>query len=163
MIKRAIILQDEQLVIREIERHMQRKAEAGCGRRGAAAVVAVPVAAGRGGRCWPDQRWICLRRIGIVGEPTERLLPPTREADHSRPLPRRPRSRPSARQSSRHCARCTGIVGRLQSISASATRRCSTRSKSAASAASDCASISGLLPDPNLGTRLLISIPWVAG
>jgi len=28
MIKRAIILQDEQLVIREIERHMQRKAEA---------------------------------------------------------------------------------------------------------------------------------------
>jgi DNA-binding NtrC family response regulator len=38
MLKRAIILQDEQLVVKEIQRHMQRKAEA------SAVAVAQPIA-----------------------------------------------------------------------------------------------------------------------
>jgi two-component system response regulator AtoC len=46
MIKRAIILQDEQLVIREIQRHMQRKAEAAAVALAQPAVVAVPAMAG---------------------------------------------------------------------------------------------------------------------
>ena len=49
MIKRAIILQDEQLVVREIQRHMQRKAEAAVAVAVAQPVAAaVPVAAGAG-------------------------------------------------------------------------------------------------------------------
>ena len=51
MIKRAIILQDEQLVIREIERHMQRKAEAAAVARGAF-LARRRRACGRGRR-WP--------------------------------------------------------------------------------------------------------------
>ncbi len=45
MIKRAIILQDEQLVVREIQRHMQRKAEAAAVAVAAPAIVTVPAAA----------------------------------------------------------------------------------------------------------------------
>ena len=45
MIKRAIILQDEQLVIREIQRHRQRKAAAGAVVAAQPPVVAVPVTA----------------------------------------------------------------------------------------------------------------------
>jgi two-component system, NtrC family, response regulator AtoC len=45
MIKRAIILQDEQLVVREIQRHMQRKAEASALAIPQPAMIAVPVAA----------------------------------------------------------------------------------------------------------------------
>jgi two-component system response regulator AtoC len=45
MIKRAIILQDEQLVIREIQRHMQRKAEAAAVAMAQPAVVAMPAPA----------------------------------------------------------------------------------------------------------------------
>jgi two-component system, NtrC family, response regulator AtoC len=46
MIKRAIILQDEQLVIREIQRHRQRKAQAAAVVAAQQAVVAVPATAG---------------------------------------------------------------------------------------------------------------------
>jgi two-component system, NtrC family, response regulator AtoC len=46
MIKRAIILQDEQLVVREIQRHMQRKAEARVVAVAEPALAAVPAAAG---------------------------------------------------------------------------------------------------------------------
>ncbi len=46
MIKRAIILQDEQLVIREIQRHMQRKAESRVVAVPEPTMVAVPVGAG---------------------------------------------------------------------------------------------------------------------
>jgi transcriptional regulator with GAF, ATPase, and Fis domain len=46
MIKRAIILQDEQLVVREIQRHIQRKAEASAVAIPQPAMVAVPLAAG---------------------------------------------------------------------------------------------------------------------
>jgi two-component system, NtrC family, response regulator AtoC len=55
MIKRAVILQDEQLVIREIQRHVQRTAEARTVAAGAAAAAAVStlVGAGVGGGALP--------------------------------------------------------------------------------------------------------------
>jgi DNA-binding NtrC family response regulator len=45
MLKRAIILQDEQLVIKEIQRHMQRKAEASAVMVAQPAAIAVPAVA----------------------------------------------------------------------------------------------------------------------
>ncbi len=128
MIKRIVILQDEQLVVREMSRaprqmpayasarRRRRRARRRRDRRRAGRL--------RGRRPSDDEP---EPEVPLRTAPAGSRLADVAQAGRAR--------RPSARSSKTRCARCTGTAAAPPSSSASATRPCSTRSRNAGSAA----------------------------